>query len=106
MKYKAELTQKENGEWRIISYSNRLIPYSILSELNNAVHDVIDRVNGKLDWRQTFIRFRYDGKTYYQEPARLNSCDGCCFRTREKCTHPYFETKGNCTGKIYKEETK
>lgn len=103
MIFKAELKRKENGEWQIISYANRLIPGQIHWELNNAIHDVIDRVNGKLDWRQSYIRFRHNGKTYSQVPARLNSCDGCCFRTSKKCTHPYFETKGNCTGRIYKE---
>lgn len=104
MNYKAKLTQDANGGWHIISYSNRQIPTSIFFELNNAVHDAIDKVNGKLDWKQSYIRFRHNGKNYYQVPARLNSCDGCCFHTAAKCTHPYFKTKGNCTGKIYKEE--
>lgn len=104
MNYKAKLTQDANGEWHIISYSNRQIPTSIFFELNNAVHDAIDKVNGKLDWKRSYIRFRHNGKTYHQEGTIFTHCEGCCFRTREKCTHPYFSTKGNCTGKIYKEE--
>lgn len=103
MIYKAELNIDENGVWHIISYRNRLIPYPILSELNNTVHETIDRVNGKLDWKRSYIKFTYNGKNYYQIDATGSTCEGCCFRDYN-CIHPYFTTKGDCTGKIYKEE--
>lgn len=46
----------------------------------------------------------YDaGRNYYQIDAIGGICEGCCFRGYN-CSHPYFSTKGDCTGKIYKEE--
>lgn len=109
MNFKAQLTQKENGEWQIISYSNRRIPFGILARLNDAVHDVIDEINGKTDWKKTYIRFTHEGKTYQQidQTERTSLvCTGCCFmKPNSSCTHPHFKdgTKGVCTGRIYKE---
>ena len=103
MIYRAELNIVENGVWHINSYRTRLIPYPILSELNNTVHEAIDRVNGKLDWKRSYIKFTHNGKNYYQIDATGSTCEGCCFRDYN-CLHPYFTTKGDCTGKIYKEE--
>lgn len=105
MNFKARLTQKENGEWKIITYSNRKIPFGILARLNDAVHDVIEEINGKTDWKQSYIRFTHEGKTYQQVDQHGGICDGCCFRTKERCTHPHYMdgTKGKCTGRIYKE---
>lgn len=108
MIFKAELKRKENGEWQIISYANRLIPGQIHRELNNAIHDVIDRVNGKTDWKQSYIRFTHNGKTYHQVDREGSICEGCCF-LRDGilgCSHPHLAdgTKGNCVGKIYKED--
>lgn len=107
MNFKARLTQKENGEWHIISYSNRMIPIPILQELNNAVHDVIDKINGKTAWKQSYIRFHHEGKIYQQIDQHEGICEGCCFSGDRiiGCTHPHYAdgTKGNCIGKIYKE---
>lgn len=110
MNYKARLIQKENGDWQIISYVNRRIPGTILMGLNDAVHEVIDRVNGKLDWKQYYIRFTHNGKIYQQVDGKGNHCEGCCFLGKDLknvgCTHPHYldGTKGKCLGRIYKEE--
>ena len=107
MNFKARLTQEKTGEWKIISYSNRMIPVPIFYELNNAIHDVINKINGKLDWKQSYIRFTHEGKTYHQIDCTGSACEGCCFHEeRASCTHPHYidGTKGVCTGRIYKEE--
>lgn len=112
MNYKARLIKKENGDWQINSYVNKQIPSTILMELNNAVHEVIERVNGKIDWKQYYIRFSHNGKTYYQVDRKGSNCEGCCFLRNDLnnvcCTHPHYldGTKGKCLGRIYKEETK
>lgn len=106
MIFKAQLIQRDNGEWQIISYANRLIPVSIHRELNNAIHDVIDKVNGKTDWKQSYIRFTHNGKTYHQVDSKGSICEGCCFSRIIGCSHPHFAdgTKGSCEGRIYKED--
>lgn len=106
MDFKARLTQKENGEWEIISCSNRRIPFGILARLNDAVHDVIDEINGKTDWKKSYIRFTHEGKTYHQIDQTGRVCEGCCFLEEGAvCTHPHYMdgTKGKCAGRIYKE---
>lgn len=103
MKYKAELTLTDEG-WKIISYSNRLIPLNVLRELNNAVHDAIDKINGKTAWKNEYIKFTHEGKSY-EQIDEIHLCDGCIFRKDNLCIHPHYSdgTKGNCNNKIYKE---
>ena len=78
----------------------------MLRELNNAVHDAIDNINGKTAWKNEYIKFSYEGKTYEQIDAKY-LCDGCVFKKNDnsRCNHPYYldGTKGKCEGKIYKE---
>lgn len=45
--YKCRITYNDDGTISVISYSNRKIPFSLLCELNNAVHEVEDTYNGK-----------------------------------------------------------
>lgn len=111
MKLKFELTF-ENGEYKATPYKNRLIPYSVLIAINNAVQDTLERINGKADWKKHYIRFSENGKTYYQVDNNESLCKECCFEGKttegyyEGCQHPHYSdgTKGICEGKIYKED--
>lgn len=102
--YKCRITYNDDGTISVISYSNRKIPFSLLCELNNAVHEVEDTYNGKNAWKKCFIQFEHDGKTYRQIETSDNACEGCIFR-KDTCVHPHYldGTKGNCLGKIYVE---
>lgn len=54
---------------------------------------------------QKYRSFTHEGRTYRQINAPgLVTCKGCCFDKNEYiCTHPFFDEKELCNGKIYKE---
>lgn len=89
----------ENGSKKGIAYSNNKIPMGLFNLLNLACHEAINKFNGKLEWIDTFVKFEKDGKKYEQIKSD-KLCEGCTFN-KEKCIHPYFDTKPHCTGKIY-----
>lgn len=104
MNFKVKISQSEDGKFKAITVRNSRIPHSLMSLLNSAVHSVIERANGFASWKQYYIRFTYGGKVYHQENSHGNSCEGCCFKKSPfGCAHPYFKSKGDCTGRIYVE---
>ena len=107
--YKARVDILDDGKVKVISYCNRLIPPAIFKELNESIHAARERINNEAPWKQTFIRFDHEGHTYYQINNTGIGCVGCVFHRNEGgigCQHPHYleGTKGNCIGKIYKEE--
>lgn len=94
-----------SGEIKITSYRNRQIPLSLLSDLNNAVHEIADKYNGKSNWKEQYIAFTHDGIRYRQvDNVETQVCpDVCCFHKNHTCIHPHYldGTKGNCTHKHY-----
>lgn len=102
--YKARIIFAED-KVIVISYANQRIAAPLFNEINNAIHEAAARYNGELDWKQMYIRFTHDGKKYCQVDS-TKLCEGCCFYNEKGlgCLHPYFLTKGDCTGRIYKEE--
>lgn len=64
--YKARLWMDETGELYGISFSNRQIPMWLFGALNDAMHEVVDRFNGKTSWKENYIKFNYNGKIYEQ----------------------------------------
>ena len=108
--YKARVEIDDNGKVSVCSVSNIRIPYSVLMPLNEAVHEAARTINGTNSWKQTFIRFRHEGKNYVQVPKLVEGyCTGCVFhfyKDGRNCQHPHYldGTKGNCGMNIYKEE--
>jgi len=93
------------GEIKITSYRNNQIPISLLRELNNAVHEVADKFNGKNLWKKQYISFIHNGISYRQVDNTVvdGYCEICCFYKNGECTHPHYldETKGDCENKHY-----
>ena len=108
--YKCEVIQNDDGTIKVTSYANRQIHYGVLAELNKAVHEAADKLNGKAPWRKKYIRFEHDGKTYQQTERKGKSnmcCEGCCFHKGKDCKHPYYGegtdySKGSCDNMIYR----
>lgn len=105
--YKCEVILNDDGSIKVTSYANRLLNYGLLAKLNKAVHEVADEWNGKAPWRKKYIRFEHDGKTYQQTEGSGKCCDGCCFKKKEGCKHPYYGhgtdySKGSCDNMIYR----
>lgn len=101
--FKFKIT-KENGKVSGISVLNRQIHAGLFKLLNDNAHKSIMEFNGELDWYDTFIRFEHNGKAYTQIKANPYTCTGCCFLVNNRCTHPHFNVKPICSGKIYIEE--
>ena len=99
MNFKFKIEKKDN-QIKGIAFSNREIHSALFNELNKACHNAVNKYNGNLDWCDSFIKFEYDG--LYYEQIKGYPCKGCIF-DKNKCRHPYFETKPNCVDKIYKE---
>jgi hypothetical protein len=102
--FKCRISYDENGDIHVISYSNKQIPFELLDRLNDAVHDVCDKHNGRLVWKNTYIKFINNGIKYKQidnEEILYNPCRGCVFHKDYDCKHPFFAYKGNCEGKHY-----
>ena len=76
--FKARISIQENGEIKVISYSNRLIPLGILNLLNNKIHDAEYEWNGKRNWMKEYVEFEYNGVSYRQIDGKA-LCDGCIF---------------------------
>lgn len=53
-----------------------------------------------------YDRFTYEGRTYRRIDTQDDTytCEGCCFKNKAICTHPYYDEKGVCAGKIYIED--
>ena len=107
--YKAHLRIDEKGELHGISVSNQQIPMGLFKALNDAMHEVLDRFNGKTTWKETYIRFTYNGKRYEQFDGNdiidiIIPCTDCVFRGEKHCQHPYYHngSKGYCK-KPYRE---
>lgn len=103
--FKARISIQENGEINVMSYSNRLIPSGMLNLLNKKVHEAATEWNGERNWMKEYIEFSYKGASYHQIDSK-GLCDGCAFYDFNlsgamRCSHPFFSTKPNCTGKIY-----
>lgn len=96
--FKFKIEKKEN-QIKGVAFSNRQIHAVLFNELNTACHNAVNKFNGKLDWCDLFVKFEHNGK-YYEQIKGEHLCTGCVFH-KEKCEHPYFETKPNCIGKIY-----
>ena len=100
--FKARVTL-EGGHITIDPYYNRRCPCN--SGLSDVVRDYAKEWNGDLAWRKVYIRFEHQGITYEQidqQPGLY--CAGCIFYPGDErggCTHPYYDTKGRCGGKIY-----
>jgi len=103
-RFKIDIHKDElNNVFKGIAYSNNKIPAGLFNYLNKACHTAIDKYNGKLEWYDTFIRFKHCGVNYTQVKS-INICNGCAFHYKNNCVHPYFSTKPICEGKIYKIE--
>ena len=102
--YKASLWI-ENGELHGMSFRNNRIPMGLLDALNIAMHEVVDRFNGKTAWKENYIKFTHNGKRYEQFDGKdaKNPCIDCVFLNK-RCQHPHYHdgSKGYC-GKPYRE---
>lgn len=50
--YKARLWLDEDGELHGLSFANKQVPMGLFGALNNAIHDFVDRFNGKTSWEE------------------------------------------------------
>lgn len=99
--YKCRLSYRYDGKVSVVRHANRQIPADLLNKLTIAVQSACNEYNGEADWMKTYVHFGYEGVNYKQVDA-THLCEGCCFlKDQQKCTHPHFYTKPNCTGKIY-----
>ena len=103
--YKARLWVDEKGKLHGISFANRQIPMGLFKTLNDAMHEVVDRLNGKTAWKENYIKFTSNGKRYEQFDGKdaNTPCADCVFRGKQ-CQHPHYHdgSKGYC-GKPYRE---
>ena len=105
--YKARLWMDETGELYGISFSNRQIPMWLFGALNDAMHEVVDRFNGKTSWQENYIKFNHNGKRYEQFDGKDDNmpCKDCVFGGyHTPCQHPHYldVSKGYCR-KPYRE---
>lgn len=104
--YKVCLWMDEKGELHGISFGNRQIPMGLFCALNDAMHEVVDRFNGKTAWKENYIKFTENGKRYEQFDGDADTtCKDCVFWARHiHCQHPHYldGSKGYC-GKPYRE---
>ena len=105
--YKARLWVDEEGELHGLSFGNQQIPMGLFNALNIAMHEVVDRFNGKTAWKENYIKFTHNGKRYEQFDGKdaKNPCIDCVFLSK-RCQHPHYHdgSKGYC-GKPYRELT-
>lgn len=103
--YKARLWVDENAELHISSFANKHIPKGLFDIFDRAMHEVVDRFNGKTSWKENYIKFTDNGKRYEQFDGEDTNtpCKDCVFRGTH-CQHPHYHdgTKGYC-GKPYRE---
>ena len=50
--HKARLWVDGDGEPHGVSFANQQIPMGLFGSLNNAMHEVVDRFNGKTSWKE------------------------------------------------------
>lgn len=107
--YKARLWVDDKGELHGISFNNPQIPMGLFKALNDAMHEAVDRFNGKTAWKETYIRFTYNSKRYEQFDGNdiINNiipCTDCVFCGKKHCEHPHYHdgSKGYCE-KPYRE---
>lgn len=50
--YKARLWLDEKDELHGLSFANTQVPMGLFGSLNNAIHEVVDRFNGKTSWEE------------------------------------------------------
>ena len=121
---KFRLEQQDDGQLKITPFSNKQVPFAILSEINKVVQDKIAELNGAIPSKNKYVHFEHNGKAYRQVDKEPNTqiCEGCVFLSRQyvgidpvtkklklgisNCMHPHLKTKGDCEGKIYVIETK
>lgn len=108
--YKIRFDIEDDGSVKMTPFVNRRVPYYLRDEMDWAARELQNRLNGKSDWKKSYIFFEHDGVKYRQvdaDPDKL-PCEGCVFnddKDGHSCQHPYyFSSKGRCTGKIYKKE--
>ena len=80
--YKARLWVDEKGKLHGISFANRQIPMELFKALNDAMHEVVDRFNGKTSWKERYIKFTdNNGKRYEQFDGKdaNTPCADCVF---------------------------
>ena len=104
--YKVRLWVDEKGKLHGISFANRQIPMGLFKSLNDVMHEVVDRFNGKTSWKERYIKFTdNNGKRYEQFDGKdaNTPCADCVFRGK-RCQHPHYHdgSKGYC-GKPYRE---
>lgn len=103
--YKARLWVDENSELHGLSFGNNQIPLGLFDALNEAMHEVVDRFNGKTAWKENYIKFTDNGKRYEQFDGKdaKDPCIDCIFLSKQ-CQHPHYHdgSKGYC-GKPYRE---
>ena len=88
--YSAHLWVDEDGKLHCMSFENQQIPILLFDALNYAVHEVMDRFQGKTSWKEEYIKFTDNGKRYEQfwdvvdeidrvfnENVPFGRCGGC-----------------------------
>ena len=50
--YKARLWLDEKDELHGVSFANQQIPMGLFNAINKAIHEVVDRFNGKTSWEE------------------------------------------------------
>lgn len=103
--------RESDGKICATPYMNRFIPIQLLDKLNYAVQEALLAINHGADWKKYYIHFEHNGKKYKQvDTDTKHVCKGCALLKpmgdgsgRMGCAHPYYVTKGNCTGRIYVE---
>lgn len=108
--FKCEVIVDDNGIMKVIPYSNNQLGQTTWL-FNNAIQDVVEKINHTADWKKSYIHFSYNGIKYRQIDADKDAktcCSGCVFYKDTDCKHPHWVngdlTKGICTGKIYIKE--
>ena len=69
--HKARLWVDEDGELHGLSFANQQIPMDLLDALNKAMHEVVDRFNGKTSWKENYVKFTDNGKRYEQFDGKM-----------------------------------